>query len=141
MFKIISRIKLTYRFSESVLITSPTGFDTAFTIVEAKLEQSCINVVQRWKSDVEFCFIFNVRSTLFQRWSTTLKQCWSNVEMLAGLLFQDSYFFRTAAFFLFFRTVTFSQELFFQNSFLFGVKLVQSRHFLRIRNSLQNCLG
>ena len=75
----------------------------AFTIVEAKLEQSwdkvvstlfqhcfnvadrrCINVVQRWKSDVGFCFIFNVGSRLFQRWSTTLKQRWSDVEMLAG---------------------------------------------------------
>ena len=35
----------------------------------------CINVVQRWKSDVRFCFIFNVASTLFQRWS--------DVEILA----------------------------------------------------------
>ena len=45
----------------------------------------CINVVQRWKYDVGFCFILNVRSTLFQRWSTTLKQRWSDVEILAGL--------------------------------------------------------
>ena len=48
----------------------------------------CINVVQRWKSDVGFCFIFIVESTLFQRWSTTLKQHWSNVEMLAGIYLQ-----------------------------------------------------
>ena len=41
-------------------------------------------VVQSWKSDVWFCFIFNARSILFQRWSTTLKQRWSGVEMLAG---------------------------------------------------------
>ena len=103
MFKIFSRIKRTYRFSESVLINSSTGLDTAFTIVEAKLEQGwdkvvstlsqrcfnvahrrCINVVQRWKFDVGFCFIFNVGSTLFQRWSATLKQRWSDVEMLTG---------------------------------------------------------
>ena len=50
--------------------------------------------------------------------------------------FRSSYFFRTAAFFSFFRAVTFSQELFFQNSFFFGAKLLQSSHFLRIRNSL-----
>ena len=43
-----------------------------------------INVLQRWKTDVRFCFIFNVESTLFQRWFTTLKQLWTNVEMLAG---------------------------------------------------------
>ena len=36
----------------------------------------CINVVQRWETDVGFCLIFNVGSTLFQRWS--------DVEMLAG---------------------------------------------------------
>ena len=45
----------------------------------------CINVVQCWKSDVGFCFIFNVSSTLFQRWSTTLKQRWSDVEILTGI--------------------------------------------------------
>ena len=37
----------------------------------------CINVVLLWKSDVRFCFIFNVGSTLFQHWSTTLKQRWN----------------------------------------------------------------
>ena len=50
----------------------------------------CINIVQRWKSDVGFCFIFNVESTLFQRWSTTLKQRWSDAEMLAGLWLHSS---------------------------------------------------
>ena len=44
----------------------------------------CINVVERWKSDIGFSFIFNVGSMLFQRSSTTLKQRWSDVEMLAG---------------------------------------------------------
>ena len=52
----------------------------------------CINVVQRWKTVVRSCFICNVRSTLFQWWytalkqrgSTTLKQRWSDVEMLDG---------------------------------------------------------
>ena len=43
-----------------------------------------IHVVQRWKSEVRFCFIFNVGSKLFQRWSTTLKQRWSDLEMLDG---------------------------------------------------------
>ena len=41
-------------------------------------QRRCINVVQRWKSDVGFCCIFNVRSTLFQRWNnvdSTFK-CW-----------------------------------------------------------------
>ena len=87
-----------------VLITSPTGFDTAFTNVEPTLKQRdnvvstffqhcsnvgqrlCINVVLRWKSDIEFCFIFKVGWTLFQRSLATLKQRWSDVEMLAGLL-------------------------------------------------------
>ena len=67
-------------------------FRTRWNNVEIKLYQRCfnvvstsgINVVQRWKSDVGFCFIFNVGSTLFQRWSTTLKQRWSNVEMWLG---------------------------------------------------------
>ena len=56
----------------------------------------CINVVQRWKSDVGFCFIFNVGSTLFQRSSTTLKQRWSDVEILAGLFLKSGL---TAVFF------------------------------------------
>ena len=47
------------------------------------LIQRCINVVQRWRTDVGSCFILNVGSTLFQRWSTALKQRWSNLGMLA----------------------------------------------------------
>ena len=47
------------------------------------------------------------------------------------LLFWGSYFFRAAAVFSYFRTVTFSQELFFQNSFFFGAKILYSSHFLR----------
>ena len=43
-------------------------------------------LVQRWKSDVGFCFIFNVGSTLFERWSTALKQHWSGNEMVARKL-------------------------------------------------------
>ena len=42
----------------------------------------CINFVQQWKREIGFCFIFNVGSTLFQRWSTTLRQHWSSVEVL-----------------------------------------------------------
>lgn len=49
-----------------------------------------IKVVKRWKSKVQFYFIFCVKSTLFQRWSTELKRFWStklnqhwlNVEIL-----------------------------------------------------------
>ena len=81
---------------KSLLIPSPTDFDIAFTNIEDTLKQRqdkvistffqrcfnvghqrCINVVQRWKSDFGFCFIFNVESTLFQRWS--------DIEMLAGI--------------------------------------------------------
>ena len=54
-----------------------------------------------------------------------------------AVTFSGSHFFRTAAFFSFFRTVTFSQELFFQYSFFFGTKLLQSKHFLRIRSFLR----
>ena len=101
---------------QSTIITSQSGFNIALTNVNARLKQCCINIVpvlfrrwvklswrcfnvehwrcinvlQRWKSDVGFCFIFNVGSTLFQRWSTTLKQRWSNVEMLAGLFPRSS---------------------------------------------------
>ena len=57
------------------------------------------------------------------------------------LLYRDSYFFRTAAFSPFFRTVTFSQELFFQKNFFFGAKLLQRRHFLRIRSFLRQLLS
>ena len=48
------------------------------------LSRRSFDVAQLWKSDVGFCFIFNVGSTLFQRWSKTLEQQWSDVEMLAG---------------------------------------------------------
>ena len=49
-----------------------------------------INFVQHWKTHVGFCFNFNVGSTLFQRWSITLKQRWSDVEMLAGINSRNS---------------------------------------------------
>ena len=84
---------------KSVLITSPIGFDIAFTNVEYTLKQRwdsivstlfsrcfnfghqrCIKVVQPWIFDAGFCFISNGESTLFQLWSTELKQCWSDVE-------------------------------------------------------------
>ena len=94
----------------SIIITSPTGFNIALTKVDARLKQRSINVVPTFSyvvstlcnvvstsgTDVyrrcaklkirrRICLIFKVRSTLFQRWSTTLKQRWSDVEMLAGL--------------------------------------------------------
>ena len=56
------------------------------------------------------------------------------------LLFPGSYFFRTAAVFSFFRTVTFSEELFFHNSFFLGVKILHSSHFLRTGSSLRQLL-
>ena len=52
----------------------------------------CINAVQHLKHDVGFCLIFNVEPTLFQRWSTTLKQRWSDVEILAGLEWKNYVF-------------------------------------------------
>ena len=98
--------------TQSTIVTGPIGFNIGLTNVNARLSNvvstlyqrcvtlfrrcvtlfrhcfnvghwRCINIVQRWKSDVGFCFIFNVGSTLFQLWSTTLKQRWSDVEMLA----------------------------------------------------------
>ena len=56
------------------------------------------------------------------------------------LPFRGSYFFNTTAVFSSFRTVTFLQELFFQNSSFFGVKILQSIHFLRIGSSLPQLL-
>ena len=62
------------------------------------------------------------------------------------LLRHNSYFFREAIsseqrfFFSFFRTVTFLQQLFFQNSIFFRTKLLQSSHFLRIGCSLWQLL-
>ena len=40
----------------------------------------------------------------------------------------------------FFTTVTYSQQLFFQNSFFFRVTILQSSHFLRIRSPLWQLL-
>ena len=58
------------------------GFVLALTNVEATwkqfwdnvkstLKELCINAVPRLKLDIGFCFILNVGSTLFQRWSIT----------------------------------------------------------------------
>ena len=58
----------------------------------------------------------------------------------ATVTFSVQLFLQNSCFFFFFRTVTFSQELFFQNSFFFGVKLLQSSHFLRIGSSLWQLL-
>ena len=57
-----------------------TLFRRCFNVVVGRW----INVVQRCKTDVGFCFIFNVGSTLFQRWSTMLKKWWSDVKILTG---------------------------------------------------------
>ena len=87
---------------QSIIITILIWFNIALTNVDARLKQRCINVVpklsnvffsrcfnarhwrcinvvQRWKSEVGCCSIFNVGSTLFLRWSTTLKQRWNAV--------------------------------------------------------------
>ena len=54
--------------------------------------------------------------------------------------FSVQLFLQNSCFLYFFKTVTFSQELFFQNSFFFVVKLLQSSHFLRIGSSSRQLL-
>ena len=109
--------------TQSTIVTGPIGFNIGLTNVNARLSNvvstlyqrcvtlfrrcvtlfrhcfnvghwRCINIVQRWKSDIGFCFIFNVGSTLFQLWSTTLKRRWSDVGMLPGmfLILKSSFF-------------------------------------------------
>ena len=58
------------------------------------------------------------------------------------LLRYNCYIFGAAAFFSFFRTVTFSQQLFFQNSFFFRVKILHHSQVLydRLRSSLWQLL-
>ena len=96
--------------TQTTIITSPIGFNTGLTNVEARLKQRCINVVPTLCNVVST--LCNVVSTLFQRRAltlyqrcatlkiqrrilfhfqcrinviSTLKQRWSDVEMLAGL--------------------------------------------------------
>ena len=101
--KTFSRMKLSYLFTNLylsqvrlVLIQLLLMLRPLWNNVQKKFRQCCvvstfnvghrrcIYVAQRWKSDVGFCFIFKVRSTFFQRWSTTMKQRWFDVEMLTG---------------------------------------------------------
>ena len=56
-------------------------------------------------------------------------------NFLEWQLRHNSYVFGAAVFFSFLRTVTFSQQLFFQNGFFFMAKILQSSHFLRIKSS------
>ena len=77
-------------------------------------------------------FIFGEATSSHFFWVTTLTQ----VTFSEQLFFQNSYFFSS-----FFRTVTFSQQLFFQNSFFFRAKILQNSHFLRIRSSLWQLLS
>ena len=102
MSKIFSRIKLTCLFTnrylslaQLVLIQRLLMSRPSWNKVVIKLYQRCFNVVSTSHTDVVstlcntenptfwLCFIFNFGSTLFQRWSTTLKQRWSDVEVLA----------------------------------------------------------
>ena len=53
------------------------------TLVQRRTPTLCRNC---WKSDVGFCFIFKVGLKLFQRWFSKLKQRWSDVEILAGIV-------------------------------------------------------
>ena len=62
------------------------------------------------------------------------------VATFSGLYFGRSYFFTLFWSNYFYTTVTFSQELFFQNSFFFGGEILQSSHFLRIESSLRQLL-
>ena len=81
------------------IFNSPIGFRYSFNNVEATSKQCWYNVVstlcnvastlcqcrgpslyQSWKSEVRFCFIFNVGSTLFQRYFNVDPQGWNNVD-------------------------------------------------------------
>ena len=67
-----------YSVNKTICRRCPTLFQRYFNVGF----RSCINIEQVWKSNFGFCFVFNVGSMLFQFWSTTLKQCWSDFEML-----------------------------------------------------------
>ena len=79
------------------IFNSPIGFRYSFNNVEATSKQCWCNVVstlynvvwtlfqcrgptlyQSWKTEVGFCFIFNVGSTLFQRYFNVDPQGWDN---------------------------------------------------------------
>ena len=68
-----------------MIITSPTGFDIALTNVEAMLKKCWYNVVSKLCNVENLMSDFVSFSTSDKRWSTTLKQRWSDVEMLAGV--------------------------------------------------------
>ena len=65
----------------SIIITSPIGFNIALTKIDARLKQRCINVVP---------MLCNVVSMSFQRWVLTLYQkCWLGgwfISLLLNLL-------------------------------------------------------
>ena len=85
------------------------------------------------------CLATFFRATLFLK--TLLLYTFSE-----WLLRHSSYIFGAAMFSEqllfspFFTTVTYSQQLFFQNSFFFRVTILQSSHFLRIRSPLWQLL-
>ena len=71
-----------------------------------------------------------VTSSYFFRVTTSTQQ----------LLFRDSYVFRIAAFSPFSEQTLFRRSYLFRTASFFGVKLLQSKHFLKIRSSLRQLL-
>ena len=69
---------------KSIIITSLIGFNIDLWQYSFNLYQRFAMFFRRCFNVGHWCFIFNVGSKLFQRWSTTLKQPWSNIEMLTG---------------------------------------------------------
>ena len=91
----------------------------------------------RWSNLVSF---FQLAISLLAYFATFSGQLYFRRNYFFTL-FQSNYF-RAGAVFSFFRTVTEqSQELFFQNSFFFGAKIIQSSDFLRIASSLPQLLS
>ena len=70
------------------------------------------------------CFMLPLLQNNFILVEATSSRFFRVTTSTQQLLFRGSYFFRTAAVFLFFRTVIFLQELFFQNSFFSGAKIL-----------------
>ena len=80
----MSRIKTIHIFSmystvsQSTVITSPIEFNIAFTNVDARLKQRCINVIPT---------LSNVDLTLFQRRALTLYQHCATLKIRRRILF------------------------------------------------------
>ena len=76
--KTIHVFSMYWTVSQSTIITSPIGFNIAFTNVGARLQQRCINVIPT---------LSNVDSTLFQRQALTLYQRCATLKIRLRILF------------------------------------------------------